>query len=66
MMAAEVSLVWLRAKDIIKNEVNNDQTFNIWFAPIKFVSLAQDTLTLMLGKLKQEDIYSVKKLTPAC
>src|SRR3989338_5946261 len=45
-MAENDSLVWLKALDIIKKDVSNDQIFNVWFGPIKFVSLSQDTITL--------------------
>jgi chromosomal replication initiator protein len=38
--------VWARARDIIKKEVDNDQTFNIWFAPIRCSSLSSDTIIL--------------------
>lgn len=40
------SSVWLKAKEIIKKEVNNDQTFDIWFGPISFVSLESDSILL--------------------
>ena len=36
--------VWLQAQDIIKKEINNDQVFNIWFSPIKFVSMTTDVI----------------------
>jgi len=38
--------VWTKAKDIIKKELDNDQTYNIWFNPIRFVSLSRDTMVL--------------------
>ncbi|HPM42417.1 MAG TPA: chromosomal replication initiator protein DnaA [Candidatus Omnitrophota bacterium] len=38
--------VWPRALEHIKAELNNDQTYNVWFSPIKFVGLAQDKITL--------------------
>lgn len=38
--------VWRQAQDIIKRELDNDQTFNIWFGPIKFVSMAADSIVL--------------------
>jgi chromosomal replication initiator protein len=38
--------VWSSAKEIIKRELGNEQTFNIWFGPIGFVSLGTDTITL--------------------
>lgn len=45
-MAAFDASGWLRAQDIIRNELANEQSFNIWFGPIKFVSLTGDTVTL--------------------
>ena len=38
--------VWARALDFIKKELDNDQAFNIWFGPVKFVSSSQDGLAL--------------------
>ncbi|MCX5686887.1 MAG: chromosomal replication initiator protein DnaA [Candidatus Omnitrophica bacterium] len=38
--------VWLKALDYIKKEIGNDQTFNIWFKPIKFASVQEDKITL--------------------
>ena len=45
-MPAENSAIWSRAQEIIKGELANDQTYNIWFAPVKFVSLASDAIIL--------------------
>jgi chromosomal replication initiator protein len=38
--------VWSNAKDIIKRDLGNEQTFNVWFGPIGFVSIEADTITL--------------------
>ncbi|MFA6141991.1 MAG: chromosomal replication initiator protein DnaA [Candidatus Omnitrophota bacterium] len=38
--------LWLKALDYIKKEVDNEQTFNIWFKPIKFISIRDDKITL--------------------
>ncbi len=38
--------VWAKAQDILKKEADNEQTFNIWFSPIKCASLSADTITL--------------------
>ena len=38
--------IWPRALEYIKAELNNDQTYNVWFSPIKYVGLAQDKITL--------------------
>jgi len=38
--------LWSKAKDIIKKELNNERTFDIWFNPIHFVSLEADLITL--------------------
>ena len=45
-MAPESVAVWLRAQEIIKKDLANDQTYNIWFGPIKFVSLSPDVIVL--------------------
>src|SRR3989338_11203040 len=45
-MAEYDSSVWSKTQEIIKKELNNDQTFNIWFEPIRFVEAAQDAITL--------------------
>ena len=37
---------WLRARELIKKELDNDQIFNIWFGPIKFVSSSEDSVVL--------------------
>lgn len=42
----ELSVAWLKAQEIIKKELDNDQTYTIWFAPIRFVSASPDTITL--------------------
>lgn len=38
--------LWARAQDLIKRELDNEQVFSIWFAPIQFVSLSADTIVL--------------------
>ncbi len=45
-MAEQDSQVWSRAQDIIKKDRSNDQSFNTWFAPIKFVSLSDNKIIL--------------------
>ncbi|MBN1526528.1 MAG: chromosomal replication initiator protein DnaA [Candidatus Omnitrophica bacterium] len=42
----DLPVAWLKAQEIIKKELDNDQTFTIWFAPIRFVSASPDTITL--------------------
>ena len=46
VMSEPGSPIWPKAQEIIKKELANDQTFNIWFTPIRFVSVAQDILVL--------------------
>lgn len=47
--------VWLRARELIKKELDNDQIFNIWFGPIGFASSSEDSLVLEAqNKLFQE------------
>ncbi len=45
-MAEESALVWSKAAEFIKKDLANDQTYSIWFSPIKFVSIAADKITL--------------------
>ena len=45
-MAEDGSSIWARAQDIIKKELDNEQTFGIWFTPIKFVSTSADSIIL--------------------
>jgi chromosomal replication initiator protein len=45
-MTATDTSVWAKAQDILKKEADNEQTFNIWFAPIKCSSLSADTIVL--------------------
>jgi chromosomal replication initiator protein len=47
--------VWLRARELIKKELDNDQIFNIWFGPIGFASSSEDSVVLEAqNKLFQE------------
>lgn len=45
-MANYDSSVWSRALEFVKKELDNDQTFSIWFSPIRFVSATNETITL--------------------
>jgi chromosomal replication initiator protein len=38
--------VWLKALEFIKKELSNEQTFNIWFRPIKFISVSAEIIVL--------------------
>jgi chromosomal replication initiator protein len=44
-MNTDASSLWLRSADLLRARVNPD-LFNLWFAPIKAVELAHDTITL--------------------
>lgn len=47
--------IWLRARELIKKELDNDQIFNIWFGPIGFASSSEDSVVLEAqNKLFQE------------
>ena len=47
--------IWPRAKEFIRKELDNDQAFNIWFGPIKFLSSKDDSISLEVqNKLFQE------------
>lgn len=45
-MMVENADCWLKAREIIRKDLANDQTYNIWFDPIKFVSASPDTMVL--------------------
>ena len=54
-MTSSDASIWPRAKEFIKKELDNDQVFNIWFGPLKFVSSKEDSITLEVqNKLFQE------------
>jgi len=38
--------IWLKIREVIKKELGNDQAFNIWFGPIRFISAEGDLVTL--------------------
>ncbi len=40
------SSLWSKAREYIRKDLGNDQTFNIWFDPIKFVRATSDTIVL--------------------
>ncbi|MDD5436191.1 MAG: chromosomal replication initiator protein DnaA [Candidatus Omnitrophica bacterium] len=46
IMVTESASVWSRTQDIIRRDLANDQTYNIWFGPIKFISLSGETIVL--------------------
>ena len=45
-MTIENASMWSKAKEIIRKDLANDQTYNIWFAPLSFVSLSSDSIVL--------------------
>lgn len=45
-MAEQDTIIWNKALEHIKGELNNEQAYNAWFSQIRFVSLAPDTITL--------------------
>jgi chromosomal replication initiator protein len=55
-MASGDSSVWLRARELIKRELNNDQAFNIWIDPVNFHSVSEDTLILEIPNKLFQDI----------
>lgn len=55
-MAPADPSVWLRARELIKKELANDQAFNIWFGPVNFHSITEDTLTLEIPNKLFRDI----------
>ena len=55
-MALNDPSVWLMARELIKKELDNDQAFNIWFGPVNFHSMSEDTLTLEIPNKLFQDI----------
>ncbi len=55
-MASNDPSVWLRARELIKKELDNDQAFNIWFGPVNFHSISEETLTLAIPNKLFQDI----------
>ncbi|MDP3790472.1 MAG: chromosomal replication initiator protein DnaA [Candidatus Omnitrophota bacterium] len=54
-MTSNDSSIWLRAREFIKKDLDNDQVFNIWFGPIRLVSSTESSITLEVqNKLFQE------------
>lgn len=47
-MTDQDTMVWFKALEHIKKELDNEQTYNVWFSPIKFVSMSADTITLQV------------------
>ena len=45
-MADNEQVIWPKALEIIKGELENEQVYGIWFKPIKPVSLKDGTITL--------------------
>ncbi|MFA5146498.1 MAG: chromosomal replication initiator protein DnaA [Candidatus Omnitrophota bacterium] len=45
-MAIDGGAVWVKAREMIKKELANDRTFDIWFGPIRCSSINADTITL--------------------
>ena len=45
-MTANDLSVWLRAREFIKKELDNDHVFSIWFGSIRLVSSTEDSVTL--------------------
>ncbi len=45
-MTRDDASVWLKARELIKKDLDNDQTFNVWFGPISFVSIKGESITL--------------------
>lgn len=45
-MTAPQAPSWEKAQDIIKKELNNEQTYNIWFSPIRLLEVKADSISL--------------------
>jgi chromosomal replication initiator protein len=55
-MALNDSSAWLRARELIKKELDNDQAFNIWFGSVNFHSISESALTLEIPNKLFQDI----------
>ena len=55
-MTSNDSSAWLKARELIKKELDNDQAFNIWFGPVNFHSVSIETLTLEIPNKLFQDI----------
>ena len=60
--------VWLRAREFIKKEIDNDQLFNIWFGSIGFVSSQEGSLVLEVqnGLFQEMLLDRYMKLMNSC
>jgi chromosomal replication initiator protein len=38
--------LWAKAAEFVKKELDNEQVFNAWFSPIRFVAASSETVTL--------------------
>ena len=45
-MPVENASIWSKAQEIIKKDLANDQTYNIWFAPVNLISISSDSIIL--------------------
>ncbi len=45
-MTLEGADFWAKALELIKKDLANEQTYSIWFSPIKFVSMSSDSFSL--------------------
>lgn len=55
IMPLESADFWMRALEFIKKDLANEQTYNIWFSPIKFISMSSDSFVLEVpNKFSQE------------
>ena len=45
-MPVENASVWSKAQEIIREDLDNDQTYNIWFEPVNLISVSSDSIIL--------------------
>ena len=54
-MSDSGAAIWAKALDNLRKELDNEQTFNIWFTPIRFVSSAPDKIVLEVPNKFSQD-----------
>lgn len=54
-MSNSGAAIWAKTLDILKKELDNEQTFNIWFSPIRFVSCTSDKIILEVPNKFSQD-----------
>lgn len=59
-MSNSATAIWARALDIIRKDLGNEQTFNIWFSPIRCHSCTPEKIVLEVPNKFSQDWISNK------